>query len=481
MGNRLSVLLATGWRCGATASPLRFGVVVGISIAIVAGVVNIRSVSNDNVPNVLIPMSLLHDGNLELSEFTALTTSGKTSMNYWAVRTDNGLYSRYPIWTGVVATPLFAPLMLMGQRALDESFLLRYGRLAALALCAIFGGTLAVMLRRWMPDPWAAALATIAILGTTLWHQVASQLSNQALAIVCAVGLLAIVTRPDINIRRALLAGLLAGLMLAARPPALFMAIAPLGLFLSRPSWRRFIPYVILAAAICPMLTLAYNKMAFGHALSTGYGAEPNERFEATMSQGLIGLMLSPTCGLLIYSPFLLFAVFAAERCIRGGGDRDTVIVGRWLIAGIVGQWLLFSKWWAWNGALTYGGARMLAETIPAWIVLIGMQWNSVMSSIVARRWFLGLASVSVLSYLVGTVTYDVIAPLNPPKPDWSLAQDFIALYIKHHGVLSLVTAVAAKASLLVGILLTAAYLAPRFLPSENHSRDRKGAVSLVR
>ncbi len=123
----------------------------------------------------------------------------------------------------------------------------------------------------------------------------------------------------------------------------------------------------------------------------------------------------------------------------------------------------------------------MLAETIPAWIVLIGMQWNSVMSSIVARRWFLGLASVSVLSYLVGTVTYDVIAPLNPPKPDWSLAQDFIALYIKHHGVLSLVTAVAAKASLLVGILLTAAYLAPRFLPSENHSRDRKGAVSLVR
>ena len=525
--------------CG---SGLRFGIGVGVWVALLSAVVNIRSISNDNVPNVLIPVSLLREGNLDLSEFQAVVDGYKSTRCYWAVPTKRGLYSRYPIWAGVASTPIFAPFVAFAtdgppatararleaspetrddpHPVLTEAQCLRIGRLSALIYCGIFAGALAVTARRFMPGRWAALLTVFAVLGTTLWHQLGSNLSNQTLPILCVMLVLAIVARPEMTRGRALAAGLLAGLAISARLPVVLMAAAPLGVFLSRVSWRRHLPFVLTGGAIFPILTLVYNAYAFGHPLSTGYGAEGHEWFDAPMWEGALGLLFSPTCGLLIYSPFLVLGLIAAYQCVRGRVAGETGELGRWIVLGVIGQWLLFSKWWAWNGALTYGGARMLAETIPGLMMLIAVAWPVVMrrdireednqsrdrrywyrlgatggltaradtgsklpvapanqtvpvpagaripsrTLTVEKHWLIIAGVFAILLYLVGTVAYDAIAPSNPTKLNWDLRGDFIALYLRRFGLVPLLGATLKQGAMLAGTFLLGGYLVGRFL-----------------
>ena len=46
----------------APVSRLRFGALVGVWVALLLGAVNIRVFHNDNIPNVLVPLSLLRGG-----------------------------------------------------------------------------------------------------------------------------------------------------------------------------------------------------------------------------------------------------------------------------------------------------------------------------------------------------------------------------------------------------------------------------------
>ncbi len=369
--------------------------------------------------------------------------------------------------------------------AADEAFWLRVGRLAALIACALFAGLIACTLRRFLPGGWAALLTVAAVMGTTVFHLLGSNLSNQTVALVCVAALLALLTGSRMNHRRALVVGLLAGLAVASRLPVVFVALCPLGVFLGRTHWRRFLPVVVAGAAIFPALTAWYQTVAFGGPFATGYGAESNEGFDAVFWEGLSGMAVSPTCGLFVYSPFLLLGVAGAVRCFRrGASDVAHRDLGRWVALGIVGQWLLFSKWWAWSGALVYGGARMLAECVPGLVLLMGLFWYGLerrrsvrgdrgsgldragaMAGL--RRSFLVAAAFSVFVYLAGTVTYDVVAPMNIEKPSWDIRQDFVAIYVGRFGLLSLLNAMLRQGALLVGVFVVGGHMAGRLLADD--------------
>jgi len=470
--------LRTTWAAyDSNASALRFGVVVGVWVAMLAAAVNIRTVANDNVANVLIPVSLVREGNLDLNEFGGIIDEYTDTVAYWAVHTDRGVYSRYPIWAGVAAAPVFAPFAMSGVAAADEAFWLRVGRLAAMIACALFAGLIACTLRRFMAGHWAALVTVAAVMGTTILHLLGSNLSNQTVALVCVAGLLALLTGERMNHRRALAAGLLAGLAVASRLPVVFVALCPLGVFLSRVSWRRYLPAVVVGATVFPALTAWYHTVAFGGPLVTGYGTEPNEGFGGAFWDGLAGLVVSPTCGLFVYSPFLLLGVVGAGCCLRPravGLDPASGHwgLGRWVVLGIVGQWLLFSKWWLWSGGLVYGGARMLAECVPGLVLLIGLSWRAGF-----RRSFLIAGAFSVIVYLVGTVTYDVVAPLNPEKPPWDIRQDFIAMYLGRFGFSSLLFASLRQGALFVGVFVVGGYMAGRLLVGGSDRASRWGAA----
>lgn len=520
----MSRVLDTVAALDAPAGEVRYGAVVGLGIALLTAAVNIRSISNDNVPNVLLPASILRGGDLELSEFAHPVDGPVRTRRYWAVETDRGVYSRYPIWTAVAALPVFAPATLAAELSgsarftVDERLLLGVGRFAALGFTAVIAGALAVALRRYLGGAEAALLALLALLGTTLWHTAASQLSNQTLPVACIAGVLAILTREEMTQRRALAVGLLAGLAAAARLPAVFAAIAPLGVFLTLRSWRKFLPILCAATAVFPTLTLIYNSHAFGHPLATGYSAESADRFSAAFVDGALGLLFSPTCGLLVYSPMLGVGLLGGAAMLVGrltsGRQTDdqptsspvpacgaferspaverSAARGRrlapWLLLGFAGQWLLFSRWWAWNGGLIFGGPRMLAETIPGLVLLTAMTavtarrpaiapWRRRPASRCLRAVLL-LGCFSVGLFLFGTSAYDAVAPGNPPKPDWDASRDILSIYASRFGLTSLLLAALRNAGILLVLLCVAFHFAGRALAPASPDRPRSDVAT---
>ena len=455
-----------------SSSTTAYGLWIGLLVALCSASVNIRTISNDNIPNVLIPVSVLREGNLDLDEFRYLIDDTDQRVCYWAVETQRGRFSRYPIWTGIVASPFFVPVALFGPDRIAESLLLRVGRFAAVAACGLFAGFMAVALRRYVSGLWAASLTLFAVAGSTMQHQLGANLSNQTLPILCVGVLLWLLTSSNMTRARALCAGLIAGLAVASRLPIVFIALAPLGLFLSHTGWRRHLPFAAIGLLIFPGATLIYQAVAFDNPFQTGYGDEPGVGFTAPMAEGLSGLLVSPTCGLLVYSPWLIFGLVGGFQCLRGRGvDHDANALGRWLVLGVVGQLAVFSKWWAWNGALSFGGPRMLAETIPALTMLIALGDVLHKGRAEPRKRTHGpmialavLGGVSILHYLTGTAVYDAVAPDNPAKPDWNISADFIALYVSKNGVASLASAAARNVGMFAMTLCLMGYMTLRLL-----------------
>ncbi len=451
-----------------TATPCRLTAWVGVWAGLCAAIASIQSVSNDNIPNVLIPVSILRDGNVELSEFRPLMAAYDGTVCYWAVETPTGVYSRYPIWPGILTAPAFAPIAWWGPEDLSEDTLLRIGRFAAAACSGLLASLMVFALRRSMSAGWTLGLTFMMLLGSTVLHQIGSNLSNQTIPLLCIALVLVLMSGDSMSSRRAACIGLAAGLAIAARMPTAAIALAPLGVFLSRRAWRRFAPAAAIGLFAFPGVTLAYQYAAFGSAFRTGYGDEPGAGFTAPFLEGLTGLLISPSCGLFVYSPWLLFGALGAARCIAGRGrDARANELGVWITLGVVGQVLIFSKWWAWNGALSFGGARMLAETIPPLTMLIGL--GGVLrfeKSRGARRGLAILGVLSIIHFAIGTSAFDVIARTNPAKPDWNIDADIVARFLSMRGIESLAALTGRTLGMLSLTFLAGGYMVARMLRS---------------
>jgi len=66
---------------------------------------------------------------------------------------------------------------------------------------------------------------------------------------------------------------------------------------------------MVLGAVIGVAPLLAYNDLAFGSPLEQGYGVKT---FATPIQTGLYGLLASPSRGLLVYTPYLIFAFIAS-------------------------------------------------------------------------------------------------------------------------------------------------------------------------
>jgi hypothetical protein len=84
------------------------------------------------------------------------------------------------------------------------------------------------------------------------------------------------------------------------------------------------------------------------------------------MSSGLAGLLFSPTRGLFVFSPFLLFLVFAWRHLPRDRAEQGLTLA---ISAGVIVQLLLYSKV-DWRAGFSWG-PRFLTDLLPLLIWLL--------------------------------------------------------------------------------------------------------------
>ena len=152
--------------------------------------------------------------------------------------------------------------------------------------------------------------------------------------------------------------------------------LAPIALVLLAGTWMRAKPkHAALASAIVLVFATALcaaNMLWFRHP----FGAQAllqdvNFRLHATDAlfqfhiEGFAGLLISPSRGLMVFSPVALLAV-AGLRQLAATGWRSP---WRWCALALMAQYALYGSYAVWWGGHTYG-PRYLLDVLPLMVPL---------------------------------------------------------------------------------------------------------------
>jgi hypothetical protein len=342
---------------------LRASLLLGLCCLLVYNA-NGRSISSgDTYPARYLPFAIWRYHTVLLDPIATLTAQGRDSAAYWMVPVPGGhTLSLYPVVLPVLLAPFYLPavgyLHLRGWTDWRLDHVARImEKLAASLLAALSAALLYLLLRRRAAPPVARLLTLAYAFGTTTWVIGSQALWQHGMAELLVIGALLLLTAPC-TAPRALAAGLLLGLLAGNRPPDLVLAAAlgTYGLF-----WAgRRAPLLAAAAALPMSLVLLYNLRVAGH-FAGAYGRMGKASFlQNDLLSGLGGLLLSPTRGLLVFSPFLLFLVLAGWHLPRDRGERGLTLA---MSAGVVLQILLYAKA-DWRGGVSWG-PRYMTDLLP--------------------------------------------------------------------------------------------------------------------
>src|SRR5438876_11756783 len=206
--------------------------------------------------------------------------------------------SVFPPGMAVLALPFFAPFVLAGFSPFDLGLLVHGGHVVAAFVEVLATLLLWSVMRRFAGPRWSLVLVLLYFLATsvrTVASQALWQHSGVHLAVASALWLT--LREEPIPLSRDLSAGVVLGLGGVVRQTT---ALGSLGLHGFRPT-RIFWMLVGTVIGLAPLL--AYNDLAFGSPLGQGYGVKS---FATPIQTGLYGLLLCPSRGLFVYTPYVI-------------------------------------------------------------------------------------------------------------------------------------------------------------------------------
>ncbi len=365
---------------------------------------NFREISNrgDTVPTVFTALSLLWDGDIFLGEIRDYVPYER--LPYFLSERRGHLLSNYPILPGILSAPVFLPGVLFDwiRPDLPDACWRFFSKCAGSLYTALSVLMLFLTLRRLTTSAGAMVLSMAYAFGTASWP-----ISSQALwqhgpsGFLWMVSLYALVrvsaspprlgeTQRGLN-GLLFLAGFAAGLAVGCRliNLAAFAVVAVGVLF----QWKgRGIVY-FLAGLLPPVLLLvAYNFYYFGTwdgglsqvlELRESLDGETGGVWDTPLLVGITGNLVSPSRGLFVFSPFLLFSVAGIAELWKNRETRVSLLgISMWAPLVLL---LIFSKYTVWWGGNAHYGPRYQIEMLPVLMLLLGVGWKRFS----AKRWLL--------------------------------------------------------------------------------------------
>ncbi len=376
------------------------------------------------------------------------------SMQFCVVRSVRpGLFvNTFGIGPGLVALPIFAVLMAASDDLASDAAAQWYGGkfvgALTVSVSAIFVFLAAALFLRRRS---AALLALAYALGTCVWStssQALLQHGPNAMFLAMGAYFLCRIGRPG---RSAVWCGLALGAAFVCRPTSL-LVLAAVGVWLLFAHRKALLPYALGALPLL-IAVAVYNDWylgapwRFGQSVIAPFIAEPKtgspQMWQTPMLTGLAGLLASPSRGLFVYSPFLLFALWGAVAVWR---DRRFQAF-RPLTIALPAIVCLEAKHFDWWSGWSFG-YRHLVDLAPLLVVLL----VPIAAVIFRRRALLALFAVllawSVGVQVLGAFAYNLSgwnarvvagqeAPQDIDRPEhrhrlWSITDSQIPYYLRH-------------------------------------------------
>ncbi|MEZ5785854.1 MAG: hypothetical protein R3D62_05095 [Xanthobacteraceae bacterium] len=351
----------------------RTGVIVSLSLFLCLLTIFVASpvrTSYDSRWSLHTAMSIVRGHSGDLSEYIA---GAKPGQRYQFEYVNGTPRTIYPIGAPLLAVPAVAAADWLIPGFEDE---LRAGvPLGFEAAVASFYGAAACVIFFWLIfDQFRSAsiaLATTVIfaLGTSMWSTATRGLWQHgplALMLVAAMLLLSLARRRPALIQYASLPLALAYLM---RPTAIIpiAAITAFVLVRYRPWFVRYIAWAMLVA----VPWIVFNYYVYGAPLPTYYQGswwpKPLGFWET-----LLGSLISPSRGLFVFSPVLIFAATGLFLALRDPEQRPLHLA--YGIA-ILGQLILLGRFPYWWGGHSFG-PRLLSDIVPFLVYFIAFNFR---------------------------------------------------------------------------------------------------------
>jgi hypothetical protein len=388
--------------------------------------------AGDTAPARVLPWALMHSASANLDAYPMLYTGAMERVALldgvpYFLRYEGGHYrSAYGVGPALFALPVFAAPILAGVEP-DSPWAVRLEKLAAALITALSVAVLHGALRPLLPARWALAFALVYAFATSSWSISSQALWQHGPSQLC----IALV-----------LYGLVHGLTRGAWPawigaamsaaalirPTNALLLLPLAAWIVAVQRRRAARFV--AAAVIPLVVFALLDMP--PLTSAGIGrtsAPPWALFVQTpWLEGLAGVLASPSRGLFVYSPVLLFSVWGMAAAWRSGSAPL-----RALIIGVVLVVLTVAKWFIWWGGRSYG-PRLLADLTPVLCFFLFPVAAALRRSGLLAGIFWTLVTASVGAHALGAFFYDgsweAAAAAEGRAPDlWSWSRGPLAFY----------------------------------------------------
>ena len=303
--------------------------------------------------------------------------------------------SIFPPGVAILALPILVPAVLAGVSPGDATALLYLGHLAASIIEALATLLLWSVLGRFVTARWALALTLLYTLATSV-RTVASQAlwQHAGVHLFVALALWLVLQEGPVRLRRELAAGLALGLGGVVRQTTVLVVLGIGG--------GRRIAALLVAAALGLLPLFAYDQLAFGQPFEQGYGSKP---FDTPLPVGLYGLLLSPSRGLLVYAPYLAFALGSLVLAWRRPGTVARRLRGLGVVWCLtLALYATYTEWW---GGRVFG-PRFLDDQAP--VLFSALAWGigqGLLTRRAARVAFAVLAGWSLLLFNAAALAYD--------------------------------------------------------------------------
>lgn len=383
------------------------GLFIGILIVYNA---NGREIGSfDSQPTKFAARELLLRGTLTLNHVVGKTPAYADRWGFIHAADGNyrSIYSPIP---AVLAAAINWPLWKLG--IIDIRAPLAPGLMAKLAASCLtaMAVTLAFFSARQRLSRLRALLLAVGLgLGTGFWSTASQTLWQTETAILgLALAVFAFAAPVEtIGSGEAIAIGLGLGLAVATRPQ-----LAPIVGLVLVGTWLRTSPArCAVAGAIVALFAgvlCAENLRWFGHPLGALPSLqEQNANVHASGASfqlslgGLAGLLVSPSRGLLIFSPVALVAGAGVRSAFREGAASPL----RWCAFAIAAQYALYASYSVWWGGHTYGPRYML-DVLPLGVPLAAAAMAPARPTRIARAVAMILVTWSVAVAATGAFCY---------------------------------------------------------------------------
>ena len=360
--------------------------------------------SGDTIPTRFLPISILHEFNLDLDEFPGLYNT-PTNRDYLYIQNVKGhWFSSYPIVSAILAVPIYAPFVMAGieldGRGIDILSKLSSSAIIALSVIFIF-----ITLKLLIQENTALQIALLYAFATSNWSVSSQGLwQHGTVELLLSIAVYFLV-RGKKEKKFIFWASPFLALAVAARTSVVLIA-GIIFLYVLINHRKEAIKFAI-PAIIIAILLFSYNLYYFGE-LTGGNVRLEKRMFElkggttwtANFLPGLAGLLISPSRGLLTHSPFLIFSFAGIYYVFKQKKE-----LYKYIALSSILYIIFFSFYTGWHGGFTYG-YRYLLDILPLLCLFLAFSIEKVLTSSRLKLIFVFLVLFSLFVQFVGFLNY---------------------------------------------------------------------------